>query len=124
MPIHSPGYRTWDGRKVAGHTRWAVIATTGIRRTWKSKWLRRMLFFAVLPTLFLAIPFFLFEQASQDPQRWRVARGFLTILPANVGLNSLLTADLNNVTPEQIQDGRRQVWSFLLLTLFDTPKRC
>jgi ABC-type transport system involved in multi-copper enzyme maturation permease subunit len=81
-----------------------------------------MLFFTVLPTLFLAIPFFLYEQASQDEQRWRFARGFLTSLQKKDELNALLPTSLKDVTPEQIQDSRRQVWSFLLLTLFRYPQ--
>ena len=122
MPIHSPGYRAWDGKLLAGQTRWAVISMTGIRRTWKSKWLRRMLFFAVMPTLVLAIPFFAFEQAIQNPATWQGARGLLNNVPQADALNELLAGDISNATPDQIQAARHDVWSFLLLTLFRYPQ--
>jgi ABC-type transport system involved in multi-copper enzyme maturation permease subunit len=122
VPIHSEGYRGWDGRRAPGALRWAVIASTGIRRTWKSKWLRRILFVAVLPTLFLAIPIFLFEQAIRDPQLWRGVVSFLQTLPQTESVGSVFSIDPLTATPEEINEARHQVWAYLLLTLFRYPQ--
>ena len=118
MPIHSAGYRTWDGRRVPGATRWAVIASTGIRRTWKSKWLRRMLLFAVLPAVFLAIPLFLFEQALRDPMAWREVAGFMQMLPQPEAIAGVVSTELATATPAEIQESRHHIWAYLMLTLF------
>ena len=122
MPIHSEGYRTWDGRRTLGATRWAVIASTGIRRTWKSKWLRRMLLFAVLPTVFLAIPLFLFEQALRDPMMWRELVGFMQMMPQPDAIAGVITFNLATATPAEIQEARHEIWAYLLLTLFRYPQ--
>lgn len=127
MPIHSAGYRTWNGDRVPGATRWAVISTTGIKRTWKSTWLRRMLFASAMPALFLAIPFFLFEQATRDPRMWRSLMGFLQGLPEfqliGFDIESLAqSANLDGSVADQIHGVRHTVWAYLLLTLFRYPQ--
>ena len=122
MPVHSEGYRSWDGRRAPGALRWAVIASTGIRRTWKSKWLRRMLFLAVLPTLFMAIPFFLFEQAIRNPMAWRAVVGMTQAFPQTEALAAITSIDLSTATPDEIQHTRHQVWAYLLLALFRYPQ--
>lgn len=127
MPIHSAGYRSWDGDRVPGSTRWAVISSTGIKRTWKSTWLRRMLFASIMPALFLAIPFFLFEQATRDPRMWQSLVGFLRGLPefqvVAFDLSSLSqSTNLGGTVSDQIQGVRHTVWAYLLLTLFRYPQ--
>jgi len=122
VPIHSAGYRGWDGTRVPGATRWAVIASTGVRRTWKSAWLRRMIFFAVLPTVFLAIPLFIFEQAVRTPGAWREVVDFMGVLPQTPAFLESLNTDLATATPEEIHETRHQVWAYILLTLFRYPQ--
>lgn len=122
MPIHNAGYRTWEGRLVPGSTRWLVIASTGIRRTWQSRWLRRLMFFAFTPVLFMAIPLFLFEQAFRDPQVWRSAVGFIQGLPNPEAVASVLAVDPVRATPEQLQEVRHNIWAYLLLTMFRYPQ--
>lgn len=122
MPIHSAGYQSWDGERVPGITRWAMIAGTGIRRAAKSKWLRRMMFFALFPTVFFAIPFFLFEQALRDPRLMRDFLGFIGGMPQGETYRQVAAAGLQNASPEEIGELRHQVWSFLLLSLFRYPQ--
>lgn len=122
MPIHSAGYRAWEGERVPGATRWLVISGTGVRRAWKSTALKRMMYVAVLPTLFMAIPFFLFEQAARDPRMWRVAVDFLRWLPQTEAIVESIGADLTQVSPQEIHEIRHRVWSYLLLTLFRYPQ--
>lgn len=122
MPIHSAGYRPWDGRRAPSATRWAMIASTGIRRSAKSKWLRRMMFFAIFPSVFLAIPFFLFEQSLRDPRMAGELAGFIGDLPQGQMYRDVIVAGLQNATPEQIDALRHNIWSYLLLTLFRYPQ--
>ena len=122
MIIHSPGYRSWDGIKSSSWTRWAVIASTGIRRTLKSKWLKRMLFLSVLPALYFAIPFYLSEQAIRDPAMARGMGNFLQGFSDNPAIESIPWRSLGSATPEQIQLIRHEVWSNLLLSLFRYPQ--
>ena len=44
----------------------AVVALTGVRLAWTSRWLRRMVFFAWSPALVFAASFFAFEQAIDE----------------------------------------------------------
>jgi ABC-2 type transport system permease protein len=122
MPIHNAGYRSWDGRRLPGATRWTTIALTGIRRAATSKWLRRMMFLAVLPSVFLAIPFFLFEQSLRDPAMARELAGFLDVLPRGEMYQAAFASGLENLTPQQIEELRHTIWSYLLLTLFRYPQ--
>lgn len=62
MPIHNLGYREWDGDTESGNSRWMVIAGIGIRRAWKSKWLKRLSLVVWGPPLFYGFMIFLFEQ--------------------------------------------------------------
>ena len=122
MAIHSAGYRSWDGKRSSPWTRWIVIASTGIQRTIKSKWLKRMLFLAILPALYFAIPFYLSEQALRDPSAARGLGNFLSDFSDNPTIEEIPWHALNNATPDQIQSIRHEVWSNLLLTLFRYPQ--
>ncbi|MCA9056288.1 MAG: ABC transporter permease subunit [Planctomycetaceae bacterium] len=122
MPIHSVGYRSWDGRLVPEATRWGMIASTGIRRTARSKWLRRMMFFAILPTVLMAIPFFVFEQALRDPDAARELSRMIRGMPQGRIFLDTIPRGLAFASPEQIELLRHKVWSYLLLTLFRYPQ--
>lgn len=101
MPIHDPGYRAWNGARAPGAFRTGVIATTGIQRTSKSKWLRRLMFFALLPTLFLSIPLFVFEQAARDPTSTGAAiNNMLRSMPPNPRMAHVTGVNLSQATPE------------------------
>jgi len=122
MPLASAGYRRWNGVRSPAWTRWAVIASTGIRRTMKSKWLRRMLFLSILPALYFAIPFYLSEQALRDPQAAQSLGEFLSEFSNHPAMESLPWRALGSATPEQIALVRHEVWSHLLLALFRYPQ--
>ncbi len=64
MPIYDLGYRSWQGQTVPEAFRFWAIAETGIRLAWQSRLLRRLLFFAWLPALYLGAMFFVFEQVK------------------------------------------------------------
>ena len=64
MPIHDLGYRSWGVEPQSAGLRWRVIAKTGINNAWKSRWLRRMIFFAWLPASLVGILIFFFEPVS------------------------------------------------------------
>ena len=49
MAVHNLGYRAWSGQLVPEWNRLWVICSSGIRRAWQSRWLRRMMFFAFWP---------------------------------------------------------------------------
>ncbi len=66
MPVHDLGYREWTGETVPAARRWLVIAQTGIALTWKNPWLRRALFVAWVPAVYMGIGFFFFEKAVED----------------------------------------------------------
>ena len=68
MPLHDVGYRPWTGTRRAGGAA-GVIAGTGIRLAFKSRWLRRVLLFAWSPALVFAAGFFAFEQAVEESAR-------------------------------------------------------
>lgn len=123
MPIHNPGYRPWTGTRVPGSTRPLVIASTGVRRTAKSKWLRRLMFFALLPVLFLSIPFFIFEQAVRDPtSAGSVINDILSEFPANSRMGNVTQVNLSQASTREVNEVRHSVWSYLLLTLFRYPQ--
>lgn len=54
MPIFDQGYQRWSG-KLSGHAwRWLAITRHGLRVALAGTWVRRILFFAWLPSLVLA----------------------------------------------------------------------
>jgi ABC-2 type transport system permease protein len=122
VPIHNLGYRTWDGEMAPSATRWTVIAQIGIRRAWQSPWLRRMMFFAWMPSLIFGIMIFVFEQTEQakstHDSRFFVwfAQQFVAANPAG---GSLVSEIQRVFSTEGTPDERRHVvWSMLLLGLF------
>lgn len=122
MPIHEAGYRAWDGRRVSEWTRWQTISSNGIRRASKSTWLKRLLLLGLLPLLFFAGAFFLFEQSSRDPEIWRAFSAFIRGLPQGKELREVIGTLPSSPTPEQFNAIRHDVWSFLLLTLMRYPQ--
>lgn len=143
MPLHDVGYRPWQGERLGAGSAIGVIALTGIRLAWTSRWLRRMVFFAWSPALVFATSFFAFEQAI-DEGRLATMRdaaqagrnldgvGMLgTVLADTLGRSPGNVAGTRAVRPPggkpidpkvDIADTRRIVWSRLLLAFMRVPQ--
>ncbi len=119
MPLHDVGYRGWQGVPRPGGAA-GVIASTGIRLAWKSRWLRRVIFFAWSPALVFAIGFFAFEQAMDEGllgggrQIPRRLDGF--------GMIGSLVAETLGGGLSDPEQARRGVWSRLLLAFMRAPQ--
>jgi len=126
MPLHDVGYRPWRGRVATGSAA-GVIALTGIKLAWKSRWLRRAVLFAWTPGIVFAFAFFAFEQAVDDgllgPMRPR-----LRLDQAIDNIGALGTVIANALAGRPTADGpttdelRHIVWSRLLLAFMRAPQ--
>jgi hypothetical protein len=95
-----------------------VIAATGVRRSWQSSWVRRMLFFAWLPALWFALGFFLFEQALMREDYRQLLTPFVASIPPDNPLSEIARGAV-------IGDpavARHQMWSWLLQSFFRYPQ--
>jgi hypothetical protein len=118
MTVHDLGYRGWSGQLAPKLMRPLVIANTGVRRSWQSRWLRRMLFFAWLPTLWYGLGFFIWEQSVLNPN-WRGAVvPFLAGVPETSPLGGVLQ-DFDAADPAAARHG---VWAWLLQSFFRNPQ--
>ena len=118
MPLHDLGYRAWQGRPEPERRRWWVIAQTGSRLAWKSRWLRRLLLVAWLPMVYMGAGFFAYEQVVASPElsgAGRTARVFLQQFPESRAL-------LSDAASDDPAHERHQVWSWLLSTFFRYPQ--
>ena len=122
MPIHSAAYRPWEGRRVSESARWLTICSTGISRAYQSRWLKRLLFSASLPLIFVGIPVFLFEQSGRDPMLWQAFARSLRSLPQASMLGDAIGRLPDHPTPDEFNAIRRPVWSFLILTFLRYPQ--
>ncbi len=114
MPIHDLGYRALPEPTGLRMPRWWVIAQTGLRLSWKSQWLRRMLFLAWLPAIGVGFMLFFYELSLTQPLEQMGAQAMLRNMP-NSG--PVIAAIANDPA-----GSRREVWAFLLLTLFRYPQ--
>jgi ABC-type transport system involved in multi-copper enzyme maturation permease subunit len=119
MPLHDVGYRPWTGtprpRGAAG-----VIAGTGIRLAFKSRWLRRVLLFAWSPALVFAGGFFAFEQAVEESARGEPVSPTRRL--DSFGTIGALVADSLGGRLDEPEAARRTVWSRLLLAFMRAPQ--
>jgi len=143
MPLHDVGYRGWRGERRGAWSAIGVIALTGIRLAWTSRWLRRMVFFAWSPALVFATSFFAFEQAIDEGRlvamrdAARAGRnldgvGMLgTVLADTLGRSQGHAAGTRAVVPSgaagadpqvDVANTRRVVWSRLLLAFMRVPQ--
>ena len=143
MPLHDVGYRPWQGERQGSAAAIGVIALTGIKLAWTSRWLRRMVFFAWSPALVFAMSFFAFEQAIDEGrlvnmrEAARAGRnldgvGMLGTVLADTlgrtpgyakGTRAVRPAGAPPVDPKiDIADTRRVVWSRLLLAFMRVPQ--
>jgi ABC-2 type transport system permease protein len=144
MPLHDLGYRAWQGRLEPQRRRWWVIAQTGSRLAWKSRWLRRLLLVAWLPMVYMGAGFFVYEQwvASPDYDEWVAsqqneqptapprggrARAALPMLLSDFPeLRAMLSETARDAGAEERARAsaheRHQVWSWLLSMFFRYPQ--
>ncbi len=116
--VNHLGYRGWNGKLESGGLRWTVIASVGIRRALTSSWLKRMLFLAWLPALWLAFGFFLWEQASLYPE-WRDSlTPMMRMLPRTPAFDEIR----ESVSSGDFETSRHTVWAWLLQTFFRYPQ--
>jgi hypothetical protein len=115
VPLHDLGYRRWNGELSPPTVRWWVIAETGVRLAWRSRWLRRMLALAWLPAVVAAVCFFIVENAlSQSPN---VAHAVATL-----GQDFPMIRRLAQEIASDPEHARASLWSVLLLTFFRIPQ--
>jgi ABC-2 type transport system permease protein len=114
MAMHDLGYRPWCGQLASGSSRWIVIANTGARRAWQSKWLRRMLFFAWLPALWFGVGFFIWEQSMLHPELREGMEPFIEEMP----FASPMASIRSGAPIEDPVASRHAVWSWLLQSFF------
>ncbi len=134
MPLHDVGYRPWQGKRSGSLAAILVIAATGIKLAWTSRWLRRAVFFAWSPALVFAGSFFVFEQAIDEGRlgsiqdRARVGRnvdgvGILGRAIADaLGQTDAAPADPHETREEEADRTRRAVWSRLMLAFMRSPQ--
>lgn len=113
MPIHDLGYRAWQGERLPGALRFWPITATGVRLAWQSRPLRRLMFFAWLPALYMAFAFFFFEQG------WNHA--VYNLIPGSPAMKTPFS--LQSGVPEAIRRTQRhEFWSGLLWVFFRYPQ--
>ena len=112
------GYRGWSGRQAPGWMRWTVIATVGVRRTWQSLWVKRMLFLAWLPAVWFGIGFFIWEQAALYPEWRQLLTPFLQGMPHTPEFDGIRESIRNG----NLEVSRHAVWGWLLQTFFRYPQ--
>ncbi len=133
MPLHDVGYRPWRGNLQGSLSAILVIAATGIRLAWASRWLRRAVFFAWSPALLFAGSFFAFEQAVDEGRlgamRDQVSRG--RDIDGIGVLGKVIADSFGGAEPEagkhadpevELLRTRRAVWSRLLLAFMRSPQ--
>ncbi|MFM1996013.1 MAG: hypothetical protein RLZZ111_400 [Planctomycetota bacterium] len=140
MPLHDVGYRAWTGHRLGSAATIAVIAWTGVKLAWTSRWLRRLVFFAWSPALVFATSFFAFEQAIDEGRlaNMREAARAGRNLDGVGMLGTVLADTLSGPRPApvvgrsgrsgkndpqgEIAATRRTVWSRLLLAFMRVPQ--
>lgn len=118
MAVHNLGYRRWSGQLASASSRWITVAGVGVHCAWKSRWLRRLIFLAWLPTLWFALGFFFWEQAQQDPDLRFAFSAFTGELPQAKPITDLIRSD----DPSAFVQARHTVWAWLLYTFFRYPQ--
>ena len=128
MPLHDVGYRPWRGKRCGSGHAVGVIAGTGIRLAWTSRWLRRAIFFAWSPALLFAASFFAFEQAVDQGQlgtlqeQARMGRNLDGVGVLGAVLARSLGAPPPGGRPLDANSTRHMVWARLLLAFMRAPQ--
>ena len=115
MPLHDLGYRHWEGELNPQSVRWWVIAQTGVRLAWRSRWLRRMLVLAWMPAVLAGIVFFAVENVlTTNPDLSLGIRRASSQWPFLEGVSDELEKDPASA--------RAALWSHILLGFFRLPQ--
>ena len=147
MPVHDVGYRGWQGQRTSQYSRFWIITETGIRLAAKSRWVKRMLFFAWLPVMYWGIGFFMIEQSLVANSSFAITMMEEANVPApiveearkrtgQVNNRKVLAHTLRRQFPmiprvDELAAGleagdtaktRNIVWSWLLMTFFRYPQ--
>lgn len=115
MALHELGYRAWPSVRTPFWQRTYVVAATGVRRAWQSRWLRRMLIFAWLPAAWSAVGFFIWEQSLRYPE---LAQGLELFLHGKLQ-EFPGWREVGHIDPTSM---RHSVWAYLLLSFFRYPQ--
>lgn len=123
MPIHDLGYRAWPGKYSSDRFRFWVIASSGIRVVGRNTWLRRVLLAAWLPTFALAVVIFGYERLLENRNvamsTSEARRSILGELSSELQDGDVV---MDALTKENLQEGRHQMWSWLLSTYLRVPQ--
>lgn len=115
MPLHDLGYRHWEGELNPQSVRWWVIAQTGVRLAWRSRWLRRMLMLAWMPAVFAGVAFFAVENAlSNNPELTQGVRRLSVDFP--------LLRSISVELSKEPAEARASLWSHILLAFYRLPQ--
>lgn len=118
VPLHDLGYRGWDGELNPQSGRWWVIAQTGVRLAWRSRWLRRMLVIAWFPAVLAGLVLFFVENAisrSLDlPNVIRLTDQTFPVFPWGESMAAMLD--------ERPANSRAAIWPVVLLAFFRMPQ--
>lgn len=120
MPIHNLGYREWSGSLSSADSRWTVIAWIGIRRAWQSMWLRRIVFFAWVPGVLMAMLIYLFEQAASEGRADAFMYNGLVQMFLGRGDRSAIRESIaaSSGAAQDLFEYRHQFWCSLLQVLY------
>ena len=142
MPLHNVGYREWNGRKTPQWSRWWIIASTGMRLAIKSRWVRRLLFFAWLPVMYWGGAFFALEQINSQAIQAQQVESLEDVIPnlkqearrraGPTSMSQLMRQQFPfipnvNKVADALESGdqaeiRNTVWKWLLMTFFRYPQ--
>ena len=119
MPIHSLGYRKWNGPLDSPASRWTVIAMIGIRRAWQSMWLRRIMFFAWVPGVVMGFLIFAYERAAEDgnPSAFMFSNMLELFVSGQTGEAIVASMSATDVGAE-MHAQRHTFWCSLLLIMY------
>jgi ABC-2 type transport system permease protein len=115
VPLHDLGYRRWDGELNPQILRWWVIAQTGVRLAWRSRWLRRMLVLAWIPAAACGAAFFALENSLNNPREIADA---LNLFARNYPQAGLVAEQIKG----DPSSARVALWPMILLTFFRLPQ--
>jgi ABC-type transport system involved in multi-copper enzyme maturation permease subunit len=115
LPLHDLGYRRWSGELNPQVLRWWVIAQTGVRLAWRSRWLRRLLVLAWLPAALCGAAFFALEKSLTNPGD---VANVLRIVSKNYPQAGLVADEIK----KDPSVARVTLWPMVLLTFFRLPQ--
>ena len=119
MGVNDLGYRSWAGASMPGWSTAVVIATTGVRRAWTIRWLRRLVGVSWFPAVLCATAIFGTEQALINPDWREDLRPFINM---RLSQSSEAYQLLNSPEMNDTAKARHLMWSWLLLSFLRYPQ--